>query len=221
MNTLAHSIFVTLIYSFGGNLFAATPSTVKCPKKHVPAEINLTLEVSTRVDCPLLEDKKFQKLLKKFTFGSVYAYPTIPETCVSGENLKGTVLLKGKRIQVDGNTESAQRIFPEAIRIGDSLFVTGISSKTNAPFASGAAITFVSVSGIDEHFDAELLLSDRFTLDFSSWPIINTEDFLVIGSNGDLKQATGRLIGTAEIISPPPTPLDRVPFKITGTICVK
>lgn len=221
MKILTQSMIGVLVYSLSASLFASSPSTVKCPNKRVPAVIDITVEISTNLKCPLLEDKKSKKLIKTFMFGSIFAYPKIPGTCVSGDNLTGTILLKGKKIQVHGYTESAQQLFPEAKRVGDSLLISGVSNKTGELFVSGAATTLISLSGIYENFEAKLLMFDRFTIDFSSWPIINTEDFFVIGSKGNLKKATGRLLGVAEITSPPPAPQDRVPFRVTGTICVK
>jgi hypothetical protein len=171
------------------------------------------------VNCPLLEDKELRKLVNKFGVGSVFAYPAIEGTCVSGDILEGTISLleTGQTINVEGYTESAQRLFAEAEAVGNSLFITGFSDATNAPFASGASMTVVSLKGTDASLELDLVLADRFTIDSSSYPFVDTEDFLVVGANGDF-EVTGRLKGSAQIFN---SPLENEPFSVSGIICVK
>ena len=55
------------------------------------------------------------------------------------------------------------------------VFLMGTSQ--NGAFVSGAAMTVVSLEGVNEYFKLELVLSDRFTIDLSTYPFVNTEDF--------------------------------------------
>jgi len=220
MNVMSHAILATVMCGASIGIYADGLPTIidKCPKDFAPAVVDTTLQVSTSGGCPLLEDKKLRKLVDKFGVGSVFAYPAVQGTCVSGENLVGTITMAtGETINVEGYTESAQRLFSEADAIGNSLFITGFSDTTHALFASGAAMTVVSLKGVDSRFELDLVLGDRFTIDYTSYPSVDTEDFLVLGAAGDLS-VTGRLKGSAEIYN---SPLTNEPFSVSGFICVK
>ena len=82
------------------------------------------------------------------------------------------------------------------------------------------ALTVVSLKGISTSFELELVLADRFTIDYSEYPFVDTEDFLVVGTKGDLK-ASGRLNGLAKIYSFPNTPLKDQTLSVSGMLCVK
>ena len=221
MNTISRAILATVMCGASIGIYADGLPTVidKCPGGYAPAAVDTSLQISTSEACPLLEDKKLRKYVDKFGVGSIFAYPAVEGTCVSGENLVGTITMfeTGETIEVEGYSESAQRLFSEADAIGNSLFITGFSDTTNAPFASGAAMTIVSLKGINNSFKLDIVLADRFTIDYSSYPFVDTEDFLVLGAAGDLK-VTGRLNGSAEIYN---SPLTNEPFSVSGIICVK
>ena len=197
-----------------------------CPNGYQPALIDVELEVSTAPDCPLLEDNRLRRLVNRFGTGNVFAYPAAPGTCVSGTGLTGTItfLGNGTSINVVGYSESAQRLFTEADAIDSQsspLFIAGLTDALT-PFASGAAMTVVTLQNdlTEDPFEMTIVMEDRFSLDLSSYPFIDTEDFRIIGSRGD-KKAIGRLTGTAEIYLPPPLPLNQVPLTVSGAVCVK
>lgn len=193
----------------------------QCPKKYQPATLNLKALVSTNLTgCPLLEDKGLRKLVDKNMFGTVFAYPALPGTCVSGIIQEGSTIDRGKGPEaVTGFTESAQRFFPEGAAVypsGGGVFLVG-ASQDGIPFASGAAATAVSLEAVAGKFKITVLASDRFTVNGATG--IDTEDFEVIGAKeGD---AVGRLTGTAQITAPPPAPLFEAPFQVQGRVCLK
>jgi hypothetical protein len=210
---------------FTGLCFAATGAHAQtaiadCPQGHEAAQIYVKATVSTNLDgCPLLEQKELRKLVDKNLSGTVFAYPLVPGTCVSGTITEGTIKTDEGTVNVSGTTESAQRFFPEALAVnpsGGGVFLAAFS-QDNIPFASGAAATIVSVQGVD--LDLQLVLSDRFSLKLDSFPIIDTEDFEVVGAEG--ASATGRLTGIAEIYQFPPEAIDNAQFTVQGQICIK
>ena len=215
-------LFVGLCFATA-NASAVTPITA-CPKRYQPATIDLTATVSTNLSggCPLLDDKKLRKLVDKYAVGSVFVHPNQgpPYTCLSGTINDGTIELNDKTINVKGTTESAQRIFPEALAVNPSMFgvfLTGISYDSTF-FASGAAVTIVSLKDKDANLDLQIVLDDRFTIDLSTFPYIDTEEFNVIGAKG--ASVKGRLTGIAEISAPPGEPILEAPFSVTGNICI-
>jgi hypothetical protein len=227
MNVMSHAILATVMCGASVGIYADGLPTVidKCPKGFAPAAVDITLQVSTSLDCPLLEDEELRKLVDKFGVGSVFAYPAVVGSCFSGSNLEGTItmLKTDQTIYVEGYSESAQRLFAEAEAVGNPLFISGTSDNTTgSPFASGAAMTVVSLKGISTSFELDLVLADRFTIDYSDWlpPFVDTEDFLVVGAKGDLT-VSGRLNGSAEISSFPGSPFYKEPLSVSGIICVK
>lgn len=193
----------------------ATAQTVvsNCPKGHQLTPVDVTVKVSTSAECPLLQDKQLRKLVDKNFFGTAFAWPAVPGTCVSGRDLSGFV----GSVPVTGTTESAQRLFPEALAINPGnggLVITG-GSADGLPFLSGSAATVVSVEG--ESLALKLVLSDRFTVNLVSG--LDTEDFEVIGADG--ASVTGRLTGQAVITSPPGEPFQNVDFTVQGAVCIK
>jgi hypothetical protein len=214
---LTKSIFAGLCLTAASAI--AQPTVIsECPKKHLLTLVNVTASVSTSVGCPLLTDKSLRKLVDKNFFGTAFAYPAVPGTCLSGVDLEGWV---GSE-EVTGTTESAQRFFPEAGAVNPgngSLFLAGNSFKLpymepEYPFLSGAAATVVSLQG--ESVDLRLVLSDRFTVNLATGQ--DTEDFEVVGADG--VSVTGRLRGEALITAAPGEPFEDVPFKVSGTICI-
>lgn len=196
----------------------AQPTVIaECPKGHQATFVDVTASVSTSAGCPLLTDKNLRKLVDKYFFGTAFAYPAVPGTCLSGRNLTGTV----GSVAVTGSTESAQRFFPEAAAIDGAnggLAMTGFSDLTGVmslPFFSGAAATVVSLQG--ESLDMTLVLSDRFTVNLATGE--DTEDFEVVGADG--ASVTGRLQGQASITSAHGEPFQDVPFSVSGPICIK
>lgn len=201
---------------------AATPIT-ECPKHYEPAAIQVEALVSTNLGaCPLLQQKRLRKLVDKYAFGTLFAYPTAPGSCISGAITSGSVTTAEGSTNVTGTTESAQRIFAEASAVHaplGGLFLPG-ASMSGTQFISGAAMTAVSLEGAgDSKFKLELLLDDRFTIKLDGFPFVNTEDFNIVGSEG--RPAVGRLLGIASIAGDPTAPLVDVPFSVTGTICLK
>ena len=201
---------------------AQTPIT-GCPKDFQTAAVNVTALVSTNLTgCPLLLDKRLRNLINKFgAGGTVFAYPD-PELfpCLSG-TVNGRVSMPNKTFNVTGSTESAQRFFPEALAVNPSgygVFLTGLSDS-DIRFASGAAMTVVSLKDISQNFTLDLVLSDRFTINLSAQPFVDNEDFDVVGT--DKAAAVGRLTGVAEIYGNPFLPLTDVEFNINGKICLK
>ena len=199
----------------------AQTAITDCPKGQEPAAINVEALVSTSLaGCPLLEQKKLRKLVDKNLPGTVFAYP-FPGTCLSGTVISGTVVTEQGTVEVSGTTESAQRFFPEALAVNPSqggVFLSGVS-QDGIPFVSGAAATIVSIQGVDAPLDLTLVLSDRFTIKFDSYPFIDTEDFEVVGADG--ASVTGRLTGIAQIFSDPSGPIVDAPFTVQGQICIK
>jgi hypothetical protein len=223
MKKFSYAALTAAIYAVSTSLFAQSMPTVidQCPKGYEPAYVEVDLFVSTNETCPLLEDRELRKLVEKFGTGSTFAYPAVPGTCVSGTGLSGsiTLLQRGTIIEVEGYSESAQRLFVEAEAVGDSLFISGIN-EDGKPFASGAAMTVVSLQGVDSDLNLDLVLADRFTIDYSTYPFLDTEDFSVAGSKGDWAVA-GRLSGSAQIFDVPPEPIRDAPFNVSGYLCLK
>lgn len=231
MKTFSAAMIATMMLGASASLYAQEPPTVidQCPGEFKSAEVNLTISVSANdTDCPLLKKKELRKLVDKFGVGSIFAYPAVPGTCLSGTGLNGSIVIHGDHdhdrdvsIEVTGGySESAQRLFPEAEALdGNSpLFING-STMGGIPFVSGSAMTVVSLTG-DDDFNMTLVLDDRFSINFSIYPFVDTEDFLIVGTKG-IYEAKGRLNGTAKILAPPPALLENVEFKIFGKICLK
>ncbi len=217
--TFPHYLAAILcLMAFGAQ---AQTQIAECPKKYEPATLNLKVLVSTNLEaCPLLEDKKLRQLVDENMFGTVFFYPAVPGTCVSGVIQEGSTIDIGEGPEaVTGYTESAQRFFPDGASVnpsGGGLFLAG-TSQDGIPFASGAAATAVSLETAKEKFKLTVLVSDRFTVNGLTG--IDTEDFEVIGaSKGD---AIGRLTGIAQITAPPPAPIFEAPFQVQGQVCIK
>ena len=209
--------------TMGTQALPPTPTAItECTNGYAPAFITATATVSTNfTGCPILEDEDLRKLVDRNLTGSEFAYPAVPGTCLSGIVTGGTVMTKNKTIQVTGTTESAQRFFPEALSVNPSrggVFMIG-ATEDGIPFASGAAATIVSLEGVDSDFNLKLVLSDRFTLKLDEFPIRDTEDLEVVGS--DKGKATGRLTGIAFVEQFPPDPIQNAQFDVEGQICIK
>jgi hypothetical protein len=209
---LATNLILAGLCISGTSAFAQPTFVSQCPKGHQPAVIDVTAKVSTSAECPLLQDKHLRKLVDKNFYGTVFAWPAVPGTCLSGRDLEGSV---GSVAVTGGTTESAQRIFPEALAVnpGNGGLVLIGGSEDGVPFLSGAAATVVSLQG--EGLDLQLVLSDRFTVNLATGA--DTEDFEVVGANG--ASVTGRLAGQATIA--PGAPFDNVEFTVQGSICIK
>jgi hypothetical protein len=228
MSRLADTMLAAALIGASASLYAQEspkpPTIIGCPSGFTPATVSINLDISTNLlGCPLLEDKELRKLIDKFGVGSVFAYPAIPFTCVSGTNLTGTIKIGNKDIAVDGFSESAQRLFPEAAALDpeNPLFIIGVAGPSlQVPFASGAAMTVVSLTGESGSFSLDLVLADRFSINNSIFPAVDTEDFLVVGAKGDYA-AVGRLTGFAQIDAQPGAPLENEPLTVSGTICLK
>ena len=202
----------------GSPLWASTPIEV-CPSGYRPAFVDVQAVVNTVANCPLLEDPGLRSLVDSHAEGSHFAYPSVPGTCVSGRQLTGTVVVEGKQVhQVQGFSESAQRFFAEGVALGNAALVTGLSD-TGKRFASGAALTFVSMQSTNSSLKLEVLMSDRFTIDYSVQPFVDTEDFVIVGHRGNARVA-GRLTGVALVSAQPGQPIQSAPIRITGRICL-
>ncbi len=200
--------------------YATTPIET-CPTGYQSATIDLQLTVSTNLTgCPLLEKNKLRRQVNKHGIGNVFLYPSVAGTCVSGSNLTGTITSANGAIDLIGSTESAQRAFVEAMEVNPTqggVFLMGTSQ--NGAFVSGTATTVVSLEGVNEYFKLELVLSDRFTIDLSTYPFVNTEDFDIVGSKG--ARVKGRLTGTALLSNQIGDPIVDAPFTASGNICIK
>lgn len=216
-------LFATAIAAASAHVVAASPTSIEnCPPGYLRADVDISVTLSTTLDCPLLENKDLRRYVNKFGVGSTFAYPAVPGTCMSGTNLVGTLTVPGRTpIEVTGYTRSAQMQFAEAEEVGDLLMIAGIS-QTGIPFASGAAMTVASLRGRTVPLKLDLVFSDRFTVDYSPRvpPFIDTEDFVIVGSGGDLS-ALGRLTGKATIEQAPGLPISDALLEVTGTICLK
>lgn len=220
--TLAFSIALA---SFS-TMASSTPTSIGCSPKAVSAYLSVQAEASTSLDdqfqpsCPLLEEKEYRKLVDKFGDGTTFAHPAIPGSCVSGTVTSGTLRLDdGSEIEIDttaSHTESAQRLFPvPSDQGGVNLFAT----STDGTIQAGAAMTAVHLEGEDSEggsYKFNLLLDDHFLITPTGE---DTEDFLIVGSNGDYK-VSGRLTGKGQIIPQPPFGIG-IMFEVTGTVCLK
>ena len=198
-----------------------TPTVIsECPKGSVPAQVAISMVVNSTPDCPLLETKSLRKLLGKSATGAVFAYPVVPGTCISGANLSGSITRLDTQVPmlVSGTVHSAQRLYAEAAAVGDNLSIAGVN--LHGPFATGAAMSVVSLTGVSEAFAMQIVTDDRFVVDYSSYPALNTEEFLILDSTGD-RTATGRLTGVARIHALPGTPLTNETFNIGGFVCLR
>lgn len=231
-----------------GSTALADPYTYidTCPNNFEPAEINISVTVSTSENgCPLLEVNRLRRLVDRFFPGTTFAYPLPdpepgepppPIPCLSGTIDPGSaIVMNGEKIWIKGTTESAQRIFPEASEVNpffDGLFLAG-TTIDGTSFLSGAAATLLHImEDPDENdFDEEgsdeppleltLVLSDRFTvypLD-SGPPFTDIEDFEIMGAKG--AGARGRLGGEAQIFNPPGGAIVNATFTVEGSFCIK
>ncbi len=221
MRKFLSALLQFIVLNFFISFAHATTPIEACPTGYQSATINVQLTVSTNLTgCPLLEKNKLRRRVNKHGVGNVFLYPSIAGTCVSGSNLTGTITSADGVIDIIGSSESAQRASVEAMEVNPTqggMFLMGTSQ--NGAFVSGAAMTVVSLEGVNEYFKLELVLSDRFTIDLSTFPFVNTEDFLVIGAMG--ARVKGRLAGTALISNQIGDPIVNAPFTIDGNICIK
>lgn len=200
---------------------AGAPTTIaQCPAFFEPAKVELTVQLSHVPDCPVLEERSTRRLIERYTVGATYAYPAVPGTCLVGSGLTGviTMLDTGHKILVEGETASAQRIFPEAQAVDNGLFVSGVNQ--NGPFASGATTSVVTLWGTSEWFFVQIVTEDRFTIDYSTFPAPDVEEFTILGSRG-YRTVTGRLVGTSAFHTGPTEPISNETVNIGGTVCMR
>ncbi len=220
MKSLLSAVFAIVAFNFSVATYAVTPID-GCPNGFKSATIDVKITVSSNLTgCPLLEDRRLRRLVNRHGVGNIFAYPTIPGTCLSGTDLTGTITSYDGVVYVTGSSESAQRLFPEAAAINPELgglFLTGNSE--NGAFASGAAMTVVSLEGQNAPLNLQLVLSENFTIDFSVFPFVDTEDFLIVGANG--ANVIGHLVGQALISNVIGVPIIDAPFTVNGNICIK
>lgn len=212
-------LLAALVAATSSLVFAQSPPTTinTCPKTFLPAVINIQATVSTVLGaCPLLDDRRLRDLVARYAPGTTFAHPPFPATCMSGVIDSGTITVAGRApFEVRGRTQSAQRLFPEATALGNPLFISGVS------FVSGAALTVVTLTDPRSKYIADLVLSDRFTINYAvPPPFPNTEDMLVVGASGRFS-ALGQLTGTALISDAPGTPVSSAPFAVSGVLCMK
>lgn len=195
----------------------AQPALIGCGKNGDLAKLEMTGFVSTSPDgCPLLDDKEIYKVVEKFAVGTLFAWRLgIPNTCFSG-SVGGTLTYNGIISNVSGEAQSAQRIFP--VSANDVPATPGLFAvSTDGTLSAGAALTALRLS-IDNK-EAIILSDDRF---LSNQFGRDAEDFLIIGSSGDLR-FNGRLSGSAQLIPDFPNEGDlSISFDdISGSVCVK
>jgi len=223
MNVMSKPLVAALLCSASSALFAqiAAPTAINtCPPGYLPAVVDIQATVSTAAQCPLLQDRELRKLVDRTATGYTFAYPAVPGSCMSGSVTSGTITLPNQApIPVSGRTESAQRFLPEAAALyGPAalpLFINGGS------FVSGAAMTVVSLRQSNSKLTLNLVLDDRFTINYAAGaPFPDTEDLLVVGSSGNFS-VTGRLTGTAQIIPNTDGSVAPSPFSVAGMLCMK
>ena len=180
----------------------ADPTVVGCPKNTQTKTLSLSGSVTSTFDCELLEDNELLKLVNKFAAGTIFAYPAIQGTCFSGE-LSGTLTdLDDNVLTVTASAASAQGCFPvpssQAVLEGMGLAAeSGDRGDGGLPppsLAAGAAMTALrmDINGSS----ADVLIDDHF---LSTEIGDDTEDFLILGSGGDLR-LSGRLVGRGQLI---------------------
>lgn len=218
--SLAFALSATASIALANTTAPTTTVIHECPGFFEPATVELTLQLSHVLDCPMLEDRSTRRLVNRFAVGSEYAYPAVPGTCLVGSNVTGqvTLLNSGHRILVEGSTASAQRLFPEAKAIDNGLFVSGMNLA--GPFGSGATTSVVTLVGTSEFFFVQIVTEDRFTIDYSAYPAKDTEEFTILGSRG-VRNVIGRLVGTADIHTGPNEPVANETVNITGNVCMR
>ena len=162
-----------------------------------------------------------------FGAGTVFAYPLVPFTCLSGTvDPGGTIEFRGKTITIDpaaSYSESAQRLFPVPTDQG-GVGVIASSRDNPATLQAGAAMTALHLEGEDSNgkrYRFDLLADDHFLLNPQPTDqgvvVEDTEDFLIVGSRGT-HRVRGRLTGRGRIISEQPLGID---FEISGTVCIR
>ena len=81
-------------------------------------------------------------------------------------------------MEVTGYSESAQRIFAEALAVGSSpLNISGLTAA-GIPFLSVAATTVVVLENTHDDFELTLVLDDRATINLIT--SVDTEDFRIV-----------------------------------------
>ena len=198
---------------------ALAGETIGCPKNSSPASLILEGAVSSSgKECSLLQDKELRKLVDKFAAGTEFVWPIYPETCFSGELSGSLTYLDGSSDQVYASAASAQRLFPIPSAQGGIGFFAN-SKDSLPPFGlpslrAGAAMTALDmtigentvVALVDDHFLSTELGDD-------------TEDFLIVGSAGDLR-LSGRLVGRGFLIPEDDDSLTIVFTEVSGNVCV-
>ncbi|MCG8614219.1 MAG: hypothetical protein MI864_27220 [Pseudomonadales bacterium] len=224
----AASTLVSIVVALPATVVFASPTSIQsCPKNYEPVAIDMTALVSSKFfGCPLLQNSDLRKQVDKHAYGTTFAFPAVPGTCLSGKSLDGTLTFSdGSVVYIDGGfTESAQRFFPEAGAMDlTSLFMTGITGA-GKPFISGAAMTIMNMQGEKngEPFTLELVMDDRFTLDLSHAPFftLDAEEFNILDATGG-RSAVGRISATALVYGMPPAPIVNAEFEMQGSFCLK
>jgi hypothetical protein len=196
-------------------------SITSCPNTMTAVTVDMELEITMNGEtCPALERSDIRSLLEQFATGSTFTYPVIPATCVSGTNLSGSLTpIGGAPVQVTGYSESVQRMFPEAQGFGNPMMIVGFT-EGQQPFYQGSAMTVVMLQGIEHPLSLSLIFADRFTIDLSTYPLIDREELQVLGT-GSGHRATGQFHGVGEIYTLPPDLFYNEPFHLTGTLCLE
>jgi hypothetical protein len=216
INSRTALAFSIALVSFSA--MADTPTTIGCKPSEIPANLSVRAEAWTNSECPLLEKKRPRRLLNKFGVGATFAYPFIPDTCLSGTIAEGTLQLDdGSEIEInptESYTESAQRLFPVP---DDQGGVNLFASSMDETLQAGAAMTALHLEGEDSQgvdYILDLLLDDHFLVTPTGE---DTEDFLIVGSKGNFN-VRGRLTGKGQIISAQPL---GIIFEIAGPVCLR
>jgi hypothetical protein len=234
------SALLALLVLASSSALAADPTTIGCPTGWTPAELLVYATTIRSSGCPLLLDKEPRKSINKFGVGSTFAYPAIPDTCLSGSlstdmTTPSTLTVGGVEYQLDPDlsySESAQRLFPvpdgQGFPIGTDFNGTSVTDLDGSPnlFAwdaipaslqAGAAMTVFHVegtSGTGDSISLDLVSDDHFLLNAYG---VDVEDFNVVGSSSGWL-ASGRFTANGNTVALEPLTID---FEISGQLCLK
>jgi hypothetical protein len=231
-NTLFAGFFLTSVAAVSAQ---EMPPIIGCDNEGKKGTAELALlrltgtVANTELDCPLLQERKPMKMVKKFGETTLFAYPLLPYTCFSGD-VSGhlSYLESGQTVQVSGTVYSAQRFFPVPEEQGEGGFGLGASSILG-DLSVGAAMTYVEVEFMgDSQNNSSVLLDDHFLASATDYGTVSdSEDFLIVGGEGTTK-LSGRLAGRGELqldVIPPENLLPyvrKIKFdEISGLVCVR
>lgn len=198
-------------------LLISTPvlaDDIVCPSGFDKVEINAALTFGTNIGCPFLTNNR--TLVKKLFPNS--QYPGAP-FCLSGIIKEGsTMTINGSQKSITGFTDSAQRIFAEAIPFTPPELLPLFLDGEN--FMSGAGSTVLNLSWEEGSQSAKIVFDERLTVDKIN--SMDYEEFSLVAVFGKWRNANGRLSGQGIIgEGPVPGSIYAETFSVTGGFCAK